>query len=146
MVVSSSPYEHMIGKPDVKYIANIHGNEAVGRELMLHLIHVCNRPCRQATYRSTSRDKFSEIRDTILLATRFEYIAYVRTLTRTRCTLTRNELLVADSSSFDENISIRVMRNSFPPPSPRSFSSRRTDRTRISRGCWITRGFTFCRR
>ncbi|XP_020279695.1 carboxypeptidase M-like isoform X2 [Pseudomyrmex gracilis] len=39
MVVSSSPYEHMIGKPDVKYIANIHGNEAVGRELMLHLIH-----------------------------------------------------------------------------------------------------------
>lgn len=40
MVVSSSPYEHMIGKPDVKYVANIHGNEAVGRELMLHLIHV----------------------------------------------------------------------------------------------------------
>lgn len=38
MVVSASPYEHMIGKPDVKYIANIHGNEAVGRELMLHLI------------------------------------------------------------------------------------------------------------
>lgn len=38
MVVSSSPYEHMIGKPDVKYVANIHGNEAVGRELMLHLI------------------------------------------------------------------------------------------------------------
>lgn len=43
MVVSSSPYEHMIGKPDVKYVANIHGNEAVGRELMLHLIHVSNR-------------------------------------------------------------------------------------------------------
>ncbi|KAG8041365.1 hypothetical protein G9C98_002353 [Cotesia typhae] len=40
MVVSSSPYEHMIGKPDVKYVANIHGNEAVGRELMLHLIHL----------------------------------------------------------------------------------------------------------
>ncbi|XP_014258956.1 carboxypeptidase M-like isoform X2 [Cimex lectularius] len=38
MVVSSSPYEHMIGKPDVKYVANMHGNEAVGRELMLHLI------------------------------------------------------------------------------------------------------------
>jgi murein tripeptide amidase MpaA len=31
MVVSSSPYEHMIGKPDVKYIGNIHGNEAVGK-------------------------------------------------------------------------------------------------------------------
>ncbi|XP_015121018.1 carboxypeptidase D isoform X4 [Diachasma alloeum] len=40
LVVSSSPYEHMIGKPDVKYVANIHGNEAVGRELMLHLIHL----------------------------------------------------------------------------------------------------------
>lgn len=40
MVVSSSPYEHIIGKPDVKYVANIHGNEAVGRELMLHLIEV----------------------------------------------------------------------------------------------------------
>lgn len=40
MVVSASPYEHMIGKPDVKYVANMHGNEAVGRELMLHLIHV----------------------------------------------------------------------------------------------------------
>lgn len=38
MVVSASPYDHMIGKPDVKYVANIHGNEAVGRELMLHLI------------------------------------------------------------------------------------------------------------
>jgi len=40
MVVSASPYEHMIGKPDVKYVANMHGNEAVGREMMLHLIHV----------------------------------------------------------------------------------------------------------
>uniref|UniRef100_A0A6P7G833 Carboxypeptidase M-like isoform X3 n=1 Tax=Diabrotica virgifera virgifera TaxID=50390 RepID=A0A6P7G833_DIAVI len=39
MVVSASPYEHMIGKPDVKYIANMHGNEAVSRELMLQLIH-----------------------------------------------------------------------------------------------------------
>lgn len=39
LVVSASPYEHMIGKPDVKYVANMHGNEAISRELMLHLIH-----------------------------------------------------------------------------------------------------------
>ncbi|XP_059223641.1 carboxypeptidase M isoform X2 [Stomoxys calcitrans] len=38
LVVSSSPYEHMLGKPDVKYVGNIHGNEPVGRELLLHLI------------------------------------------------------------------------------------------------------------
>ncbi|KAH8373210.1 hypothetical protein KR009_002522 [Drosophila setifemur] len=38
MVVSSSPYEHMVGKPDVKYVGNIHGNEPVGREMLLHLI------------------------------------------------------------------------------------------------------------
>ncbi|CAB4064502.1 CPM [Lepeophtheirus salmonis] len=28
MVVSRSPYEHMIGKPNVKYVANMHGNES----------------------------------------------------------------------------------------------------------------------
>ncbi|XP_076250176.1 carboxypeptidase D isoform X4 [Rhynchophorus ferrugineus] len=39
LVVSASPYEHMVGKPDVKYIGNIHGNEAVSRELLLQLIH-----------------------------------------------------------------------------------------------------------
>lgn len=38
MVVSSSPYEHMVGKPDVKYIGNIHGNEPVGKEMLLHMI------------------------------------------------------------------------------------------------------------
>ncbi|XP_050308947.1 carboxypeptidase M isoform X2 [Anthonomus grandis grandis] len=38
MVVSASPYEHMLGKPDVKYIGNIHGNEVVSRELLLQLI------------------------------------------------------------------------------------------------------------
>ncbi|CAG0917995.1 unnamed protein product [Notodromas monacha] len=38
LVCSASPYEHMIGKPNVKYVANMHGNEAVGREVMLHFI------------------------------------------------------------------------------------------------------------
>ena len=37
MVVSRSPYEHMVGKPNVKYVANMHGNEAVGR--YGHLLH-----------------------------------------------------------------------------------------------------------
>lgn len=41
MVVSISPFQHMKGKPDIKYVANIHGNEAVGREMSLHLIEVC---------------------------------------------------------------------------------------------------------
>ena len=40
LVVSASPYEHMLGKPDVKYIGGIHGNEPVGMELLLHLIDV----------------------------------------------------------------------------------------------------------
>ncbi|XP_053642527.1 carboxypeptidase D isoform X4 [Cherax quadricarinatus] len=38
MVVSASPYEHIVGQPNVKYVANMHGNEAVGREMLLHLI------------------------------------------------------------------------------------------------------------
>jgi len=38
IVVSRSPYEHMVGKPNVKYVANMHGNEAVGREMLLHLV------------------------------------------------------------------------------------------------------------
>ena len=43
MVVSRSPYEHMVGKPNVKYVANMHGNEAVGRygHLLLNLFNIC---------------------------------------------------------------------------------------------------------
>lgn len=38
LVLSSSPYRPVVGQPNVKYIANMHGNEAVGREMLLHLI------------------------------------------------------------------------------------------------------------
>lgn len=38
LVLSASPQQHMIGKPEVKYVGNIHGNEAIGREMLIHLI------------------------------------------------------------------------------------------------------------
>ncbi|XP_055482127.1 carboxypeptidase M [Psammomys obesus] len=38
LVVGQSPKEHRVGIPEFKYVANMHGDETVGRELLLHLI------------------------------------------------------------------------------------------------------------
>nr|CFW94241.1 Eka-PI kinase protein [Euperipatoides kanangrensis] len=37
-ISANSPDKHVLGRPEVKYVANMHGNEAVGKELMLHFI------------------------------------------------------------------------------------------------------------
>lgn len=38
LAIGKYPTKHTIGIPDMKYIANIHGNEVVGREMLLHLV------------------------------------------------------------------------------------------------------------
>ncbi|XP_067855524.1 carboxypeptidase M-like isoform X2 [Heptranchias perlo] len=38
LAIGKYPKKHTVGIPDLKYIGNIHGDEVVGREMLLHLI------------------------------------------------------------------------------------------------------------
>ncbi|XP_013405444.1 carboxypeptidase D [Lingula anatina] len=38
MALGQSPKEHVLLRPELKYIGNMHGNEAVSREVLIHLI------------------------------------------------------------------------------------------------------------
>lgn len=40
LLISSTPNDKVALQPEVKYVGNIHGNEPVGRELLLQLIQV----------------------------------------------------------------------------------------------------------
>ena len=39
MEISKDPGVHVPGRPEVKFVAGIHGNEMVGQELLVQLIH-----------------------------------------------------------------------------------------------------------
>ncbi|KAK7087283.1 hypothetical protein V1264_021356 [Littorina saxatilis] len=38
--IGKSPVDHVTLRPNIKYVANMHGNEVVGRELLLHLVEM----------------------------------------------------------------------------------------------------------
>lgn len=43
MEISDNPGKHEAEEPEVKYVANIHGNEVIGKEMLLHLIrYLCH--------------------------------------------------------------------------------------------------------
>ncbi len=53
IVFSRNPLVHEPGKPEFKYVANMHGDEVLGRELMLQLcVYLCENYDRSALVRS----------------------------------------------------------------------------------------------
>ncbi|XP_066293649.1 carboxypeptidase D-like [Branchiostoma lanceolatum] len=38
IAISDNPTVHEVGEPEVQYVGNIHGNEVIGKELLLHLL------------------------------------------------------------------------------------------------------------
>lgn len=54
--ISEEPGRHQLLKPEFKYVANIHGNEAVGRELLLHLARLLVENYRAAQEEIASGD------------------------------------------------------------------------------------------
>lgn len=54
LAMSDSPAVHEVGEPEFKYVANMHGNEVVGREMLLHF---ANYLCEQ--YRSGATEVVS---------------------------------------------------------------------------------------
>jgi len=50
LMITSNPQQRPLLKPAVKYVGNIHGNEPVGREMLLHLIEYLVLNYEQDTY------------------------------------------------------------------------------------------------